>query len=176
MIFLFSIFAQWFSRGVFLQIFFQQEDSLLLIAVLFGAVALSSPIQGRMSDLTSRKKVILMGLAFTIASLLIVFFAPQTNFIKLPIILGIAAVLNGVFGNVFPASGAAFSERTKDQRQSMARLLLCRYLGMGIGFILPLPQIPKLIFATTLAVIALLWVLLGVEDRKITEKGQKEAP
>lgn len=176
MVFLFSIFAQWFSRGAFLQIFFQQEESLLLIAILFGAVALSSPIQGHMSDLTSRKKVILMGLTFTIASLLIVFFAPQTNFIKLPIILGIAAVLNGVFGNVFPASGAAFSERTKDQRQSMARLLLCRYSGMGAGFILPFPQTQKLIFGITLAVVALLWVLLDVEDGEIAEKEQKEAP
>jgi len=176
MVFLFSIFAQWFSRGAFLQIFFQQEESLLLIAVLFGAVALSSPIQGHMSDLTSRKKVILMGLTFTTASLLIAFFAPQTNFIKLPIILGIAAVLNGVFGNVFPASGAAFSEQTKDQRQSMVRLLLCRYLGMGAGFILPFPQTQKLIFGITLTVVAILWVILEVEGGKIAEKGQKEAP
>jgi len=172
MVFLFSIVAQWFSRGAFLQIFFQQEESLFLIAVLLGAIALSSPIQGHMSDLTSRKRIILLGLSFTIASLLIVLFSPHTNFIKLPVILGIAAALNGVFGNVFPAAGAALSERSGDQRQSMVRSLICRYLAMGGGLILPLPQTPKLVFSITLAVVALLWVAFEVEDRKIASEDQ----
>jgi len=172
MVFLFSIVAQWFSRGAFLQIFFRQEESLLLIAVLLGAIVLSSPIQGHMSDLTSRKRIILLGLSFTIASLLIVLFAPHVNFAQLPLILGIAAVLNGVFGNVFPAAGAAFSERSEDQRQSMVRSLLCRHLAMGGGLILPLPQTPKLVFSMALAIVALLWVAFEVEDRKIASEEQ----
>lgn len=172
MVFLFSIFAQWFSRGFFLKTFFQQEESLFLIVAFLGAIALSSPIQGHMSDLTSRKKVILLGLSFTISSLLIVLLAPHMNLIKLPVVLGIAAIVNGVFGNVFPAAAAAFSERKGGLAQSTTRSFLCRYLGMGFGFILPLPQTLKLVFCIALAVVAFLWVIFEVEDREVASEEQ----
>lgn len=170
MVFLFSIIAQWFSRGVFLKIFIQQEASWFLIAILLGAIVLSSPIQGHMSDLTSRKKIILLGLLSTIASILIILFAPHITFIKFPIILGIAAVINGVFGNVFPASGAAFSEQTGYQKHRLAILIPCRYLGMIGGFSFFGPQMLKLIFSIAIAVIALLFVIFMVEDKKFASE------
>ena len=56
MVFLFSILAQWFSRGVFIQLCLQQEQKVFL-SIIFGvAIFLGSPIQGYMSDMTSRKK------------------------------------------------------------------------------------------------------------------------
>jgi len=167
MVFLLSIIAQWFSRGTLLQIFFQQEATLFLVSIFLGAVVLSSPIQGYMSDLTSRKKVILLSLSAVIVSLLLILIGPKVFSVKFPVILGIAAVVNGVFGNVFPASGAALADRTGKQAKSLSHSVLCRYLGLGSGVLLPVAQTSKLFFGVALAAIALLWVVWDVEDGKI---------
>jgi len=167
MVFLFSILAQWFSRGVFLQIFFQQEAALFLVSVFLGAVVLGSPIQGYMSDLTSRKKVILLALSAIIGSLLFTLIGPKVFSIKLPVIFGIAAVINGVFGNVFSASGSALSDRTGNKKKSLFHSFLCRYLGLGSSLFLPISQTNKLFFALSLAATAFLWVTWDVEEEKI---------
>lgn len=167
MVFLFSIVGQWFSRGAFLQIFIQQEEDLFLISIFLGSVILSSPIQGYMSDLTSRKKVIVLALLASIISILIMLFGPRVTSLKFPIICGVAAVVNGVFGNVFPASGAGLSERTGEEKRSLLHSFLFRYLGLGVGALMPLPQMSKLLFAVSLVTVALLWVIWDIEDGEI---------
>jgi len=72
-----------------------------------------------------------------------------------------------VFGNVFPASGAALADRTGKTRKSLSHSFLCRYLGLGSGLLLPFPQTTKLFLGVALAVVALLWVIWDVEDGKI---------
>lgn len=167
MVFLFSIVAQWFSRGTLLNIFFQQEQPLFLVVTFLGAIILSSPIQGHMSDLTSRKKVILVALSAVGISMVIALTGPKFSFLKLPVILGISAIINGVFGNVFPASGAALADRTGNDKQSLSHSFLCRYLGLISGLVLPLPQNIKLLFGLIAAAVAFLWVFLDVENGKI---------
>lgn len=160
MVFLFSILAQWFSRGVLAQICLNQEHGLYLVVIFCVAVVLGSPVQGYMSDLTSRKRVILVTLSATIGSLLIAAFTFHLFSVgKFSIILGIAVVLNGVFGNIFPASGAALADKTGDKGKSLSYSFVSRYSGLLLPFVLPIPNLAKLLIGVTLGVTALIWVL-----------------
>jgi len=119
-ILLFSIFCQWFSRRCLIQCCLGQEKWKMLLMVLFIGMVVGSPIQGYMSDKSSRKKLLLVTISCVILSLLIVFIGqPFCSKEYFPILLIVASVINGVFGNVFPVAAVAYSEVIEDNQKAL---------------------------------------------------------
>jgi len=172
-IFLFAIFAQWFSRGFLFQLCLGQENGTFLFVVFFVAFLLGAPVQGYMSDVTSRKKVILGALAAVVVSLLIVSFGPVLfSPEKVPVILGVAAIINGVFGNASPAATAALWDNTGNRRESFAKSFSCRYSALLLAFVLPIAQRVEFFLGLSLAAAAFVWVLVGMEEKERSSEAE----
>ena len=81
-----------------------------------------------------------------------------------------------MFGNVFPASGAALSDKTGDGRRSFSYSFVCRYFGLLIPFVLHIPQSGKFLIGILLGVAAFVWILMEVEsgDIVVLQKDTKD--
>jgi len=93
----------------------QQFYSFLVLLILQMVAA---PIQAALSDLYCRKKSLVTSLAFSLASLVLVYIYAQTGELFLPMLCLIIA-LKGLFGNTIPLSFAAIADaRNKKIRLS----------------------------------------------------------
>ncbi len=166
---LYSLFCQYFSRGCFLKCCLDQEKWYVLVIAFLVGVIVGSPFQGHMSDKIGRRKVLLITISSVIFSLLIIVFSPSF-FPKesFPILLAIASIINGVFGNVFPAAAAAYSEQINDFQKSLKISTLCRYLALALPFLLQLPHLYGFLAALILNLISLVIIAANFKDRTPT--------
>ncbi len=171
MIFLYAIFCQYFSRGCLLRCCFEQKEwQTLLIAFLVGCV-IGSPVQGAMSDYATRKRVLLVTIPCVIVSMLIMVFGsqlcPEEYF---QILLAVAAIINGVLGNVLPVAAAAYSEQIDDFQKSLRYSFACRYLALGLPFLLKLPHLYSFSTALVINLVSLVIIALKVKDNTHAER------
>jgi len=169
MIFLYSIFCQWFARGSFIRCSLDQEKWQVLLMAIFIGYVLTSPIQGDISDKSSRRKNLLWTLCCVVFSLILmlgnILFCPKEYFL---ILLGVSAILNGVFGNVFPVAAAAYSEQGNNFRETATVSMAARYGGLAVPFILQLPHIYNFFIALTASLISL--ILIHVRHKSTSER------
>lgn len=112
---------------------------------------LSSPIQGHMSDLTSRRRVILLTLSAVIVSLLFVLVGPRVFSVKLPVILGIAAVVNGVVWKCFPSLWSCACRKNRGAGKEFSLIRFCVGIwGWVVGFFFPFHKLVSFYFALSL--------------------------
>jgi len=133
MVFPFVIFAQYFSRGVLFVSCLAQEQWMVLVGGLAVSSVIGSPVQGWMSDRGSRKNVLLVTVLCVIASIVLVLIRERIGdervFLSL---LGLAVVLNGIFGNVFPVASAAHSEKYDlSVPETLRHVQPAKILGLG---------------------------------------------
>ncbi len=165
MMFLYSIFGQWFSRGCLIKSCLAQEKwEVLLLAFAVGHIV-GSPVQGSMSDKVSRKKILL----FTILSVVLtmsvmVVGTPFTTEKTFTVLLAIACILNGVFGNVLPVAAAAYSEQINDFDKALRLSFICRYGALALPFLLNLPDTYGFLIALGINAVSLGLVALKYRD------------
>ncbi len=131
-IFIFTIFAQWFSRGVLGVLCFQHTSTQIFIPLFILAFSIGSPLQGHLSDkINARKQIALIALCCLTLSCLIAYFgltqAKGTSFL---IFLVTALVINGVFGNASPVLTAHMSDGGLNMKESISSMLLYKNIGI----------------------------------------------
>jgi MFS family permease len=148
----------------------QEKREMLLIVFLIG-FAIGSPIQGYMSDKSSRKRLLIATILCVILSLCIMVFGqpvcPKEYF---PILLAISCIVNGVFGNVFPVAAAAYAESINNDRASVQLSLLCRYGALFLPFLLMLPHIYAFLINAAANLLALLIIVLKFNEKVEVEE------
>lgn len=171
MMFLYSIFCQWFSRGCLFKCCLEQEKWQLLIVVFLIGFVLGSPLQGYMSDKGSRKHILLLTISCIILSMLTMVIGERLcSQEQLPLLLGIASVINGVFGNVFPVAVAAYSEQINDLRTVVRHAFACKYGALALPFLLQLPSLYGFLIALTINLASVTVIALGFADKKLVKE------
>lgn len=171
MVFLYSIFCQWFSRGCLLKCCLEQEEWQILLVVFFIGFAVGSPIQGYMSGKSFRKKILLLTIPSVLPSILAVIIGtPLCSKEQFSILLGDPCILNGVFGNVFLVAAAAYSERISDFRKATNLSFASRYGGLFLPFLLQLPNFYGLLTALIINWVAIMLIGIGFNDNKLVKE------
>lgn len=169
--FLYSIFCQWFSRGCLLKCCLEQEKWQFLIIVFLIGFALGSPLQGYMSDKGSRKKILLLTISCILLSMLTMLIGkPLCSKEQFPLLLGIASIINGVFGNVFPVAAAAYSERINDFQTSIRYAFACRYGALALPFLLQLPHFYGFSIALVINLVSIAMIAFSFNDNKLVKE------
>ncbi len=116
------IFANVVGDNAILRVFGSQSPlfALILPTVMIVLQILAAPVQAGFSDFYCRRKSLIISLAFTSLSLIILVFFKSKNLLSLfPLIL--VAILNGLFGNTVPLAWAALADiQKKNFRFSLA--------------------------------------------------------
>lgn len=171
MMFLYSIFCQWFSRGCLLKCCLEQEKWQFLMAVFLIGFVLGSPIQGYMSDKGSRKQLLLLTISAIILSMLAITVGkPLCSKEHFPILLGITSIINGVFGNVFPVAAAAYSEQINDFQTALRYSFICRYGALALPFLLQLQNFYAFLIAFIINLISITIISFKFNDNKLVKE------
>jgi MFS family permease len=144
---------------------------MLVIKFLIG-ITVGSPFQGHMSDKSSRKKLLIVTVLSVILSLLTMVigqsFCPHEYF---PILLSIACISNGVFGNVCPVA-AAYSEQKNDFQRVLRLSLICRYGALATSFLLRLPTYYGFLTALAINQISFFLISFRYKEKSLTPENQ----
>lgn len=168
MMFLYSIFCQWFSRGCLISSCLEQTNWQMLLMVFMIGYGIGSPVQGYMSDKGSRKKILLFTISGVILSVFILVIGGlvgQNEYF--PILLSVASIVNGVFGNVFPAAAAAYSERIDNFQDALKLSLLCRYGALALPFLLKFPHFYSFLIALILNLVSFIVIAFKFKDKDL---------
>jgi hypothetical protein len=113
-ILIFCILANVVGDNAILRVFGDQTPLLALIlpTVMIVLQILAAPVQAGFSDFYCRRNSLIISLAFTSLSLiLLVFFKSKHLLTIFPLVL--VALMNGVFGNTVPLAWAALADMQK---------------------------------------------------------------
>ena len=171
MMFLYSIFCQWFSRGCLLNCCLKQQNWQILVVAFLIGIVIGSPIQGYISDKSSRKKALLITISCIIFSMLIMVIGksiyPKEHY---QILLAVASIINGVLGNVFPVAAAAYSEHINDFQKSLRLSFMCRYGALVLPFILRVPHFYGFLIALIINQVALFVIAFKFKDKEFVKE------
>lgn len=168
MMLMYSIVCQMFSRGVLLKTCFEQEKWEVLMMMLFVGIAIGSPVQGHMSDKTSRKKILILTISAVVVSMLIALVGQyQYSKEQFPFLLGLACVINGFFGNGFGGAAAAYSERCGDLEKTTRLAFACRNGGIILPLVLPFHVFYSFLIALLINLLSLTMILFRFKDCKL---------
>ena len=141
------------------------------MVVFFIGFAIGSPVQGYMSDKSSRKKILLLAISSVLLSMLaMVIGTPLCSKEQFPILLGIASIINGVFGNVFPVAAAAYSERINDLRTAAGLSFASRYGALFLPFLLQLPHFYGFSTALVINLVSIAMIAFSFNDNKLVKE------
>ncbi|MGH2612312.1 MAG: hypothetical protein ACRDFB_04610, partial [Rhabdochlamydiaceae bacterium] len=124
-----------------------------------------------MSDKGSRKKILLFTISCIIASMLTMMIGkPLCSKEQFPILLGIASIINGVLGNVFPVAAAAYSQKIDDFQKVLKLSFICRYGAVALPFLLQIPNFYGFLTALILNVVSITMVSLNFSDSTLAKE------
>ena len=128
---IFSIFAQWFSRGAIGVACFQNDPTKISVLLFIIGFTLASPTQGAISDkFNFRKPAILSAQCCLAVSCVLMCQGLFGLDGELPVILlAVCLALNGVFGNASPMLAAHMVDTGLDHEQAVKHMLSFKHIG-----------------------------------------------